>query len=492
MPGLTLMTNDRAIIYRRVSSADQVSGTSLETQLADCTAAAVRDGMTVVKVYTDAGLSAKTADRRGLVDALDYCRRYKPAVVYVHKLDRLSRNVQDALVIRSKLRAAGVELRSATEAVTTDPAGELLSTVILGVAQFDNQVRAERTRRGMRERALSGGWPFQPPKGYRRAMKGDVPVLEMDELGLEVRRILGDYVAGRIDKTGMYDAMVRAGFRRTSVPTYLRQRVICGIIQGDLTDGRPIRGQWDPIVDVETWQAVQRMYSSANAERCFRRLAATHGVLCCPVCGRLLTAYKMKGKVYQKCTLGHVAIPAARAIEQALEILRGDDVAGIMRRLSDLCRQKLQAAMARAMEERDRAAAEAAKVRAKLDRLMAIYLDGTIDQAVYREQAAILNRQLAAAEVPVEESRERMERTVEAMHRAAERLADPVSCIAGLPPDQASHVMSLIFGRLEVRDGHVVPKVEPRDSSLWAALEPFRRPVTEWLPRQESNLRPMV
>ncbi len=80
----------KAVIYIRVSSADQVSGTSLATQEAECRAWCLRHEYQVAEVYRDEGESAKTADRPGLIAAVARCRAGVDAFL-VHKLDRLAR-----------------------------------------------------------------------------------------------------------------------------------------------------------------------------------------------------------------------------------------------------------------------------------------------------------------------------------------------------------------------------------------------------------------
>ena len=47
----------RAVFYARVSTADQVEGTSLETQRKICEAAIKAQGMALIDQYVDAGAS---------------------------------------------------------------------------------------------------------------------------------------------------------------------------------------------------------------------------------------------------------------------------------------------------------------------------------------------------------------------------------------------------------------------------------------------------
>ncbi len=55
-----------AAIYTRVSSEEQVDGTSLETQEERCLAYCVSKGWQVTEVYTDAGVSGAKASRPSL------------------------------------------------------------------------------------------------------------------------------------------------------------------------------------------------------------------------------------------------------------------------------------------------------------------------------------------------------------------------------------------------------------------------------------------
>ena len=112
-----------AIIYTRVSSTDQVSGTSLETQERDIRAYCARNEYEVAAHFQDAGESAKTADRPGLIQALENARKRRANAFIVWKLDRLSRDTQDGLHIRGSLAKHGCELVSISEPLSNDPMG---------------------------------------------------------------------------------------------------------------------------------------------------------------------------------------------------------------------------------------------------------------------------------------------------------------------------------------------------------------------------------
>lgn len=160
----------KAVIYLRVSSEEQVENFSLDTQEQICRREASRRGFEVVEVFREEGRSAKTiTGRPELMTLLDYCRRNRRIInaVFVYRIDRISRQTQDYLVIRKRLTDYGISLISANEPTGNSPTEKLLETIIASFAQHDNDVRSERTRNGLRARFLAGHCTGWVPIGYK-------------------------------------------------------------------------------------------------------------------------------------------------------------------------------------------------------------------------------------------------------------------------------------------------------------------------------------
>lgn len=162
------------IIYCRVSSKEQVEGTSLEVQEAACREYARAKDIQVLKVFVEQGESAKFADRTQLVALIDFCRENKGEVqaLLVWKVDRFARNVTDHYSVKSTLAKFGVRIVSVTEPIDANPEGKLMETILAGFAQFDNDIRATRTLQGMRRKLQEGIFPWGPPFGYRSSVVG--------------------------------------------------------------------------------------------------------------------------------------------------------------------------------------------------------------------------------------------------------------------------------------------------------------------------------
>jgi DNA invertase Pin-like site-specific DNA recombinase len=159
----------KAILYLRVSTEEQVSNFSLDTQEDICRKEAKRKGYIVVQVFREEGKSAKSiVGRPVLTEVLKYCRKNKKQIdaLFVYRLDRLSRQTSDFLSIRKTLIECDVKLISATEPTGTTPTETLLETILASFAQHDNDVRSERTKNGLHARYSSGLLNGKPPLGY--------------------------------------------------------------------------------------------------------------------------------------------------------------------------------------------------------------------------------------------------------------------------------------------------------------------------------------
>lgn len=160
--------------YIRVSTADQAAhGASLDAQRAALVQWAQTRGATI-EIHSDAGLSAKRADNRpGLATALARaCELRCPFVVY--SLSRAARSIIDAAQMLDRLRAAGADFVSVTEAIdTTSAAGRMMFGLLAVFAQFERELICERTRAALEVKRARG-----ERTGHRRFGSADGPANE--------------------------------------------------------------------------------------------------------------------------------------------------------------------------------------------------------------------------------------------------------------------------------------------------------------------------
>ncbi len=180
----------KAIIYYRVSTEDQARhGISLEQQKNNCFSYAQQKEIEIIKSFHDDGVSAKTANRPGLQDMLNYCTQNYKQIDYViiYKIDRLSRNVEDYSSISILLSKLDIQLVSTTESIDKTPAGKFMGNIMAVVAQLDNDTRSERVSICMKERLKSGVWCWKAPLGYLNGRdKQGVKTIDVDDKKLKL------------------------------------------------------------------------------------------------------------------------------------------------------------------------------------------------------------------------------------------------------------------------------------------------------------------
>ena len=261
-----------AVIYCRVSSKEQVDGTSLESQEIACKEYAVRHQFDVVRVFIERGESAKFADRTQLLEMLAFCQKREHGIkqLLVWKVDRLARNVGDHFNIKASLLKLDVHVVSVTEPIDAKPEGKLLETILAGFAQFDNDIRASRTLQGMRRKIQEGLFPWKPPLGYKGAAqpgskKTEPDIPDRPAFGL-LQQGWNEFATGRYTKAQILRLMTSRGLRvrtgkrlsKQSLDNIFRDPFYAGTLH-DPWNGEDYLGRHMPMVSREMFDKVQQI-----------------------------------------------------------------------------------------------------------------------------------------------------------------------------------------------------------------------------------------
>lgn len=186
----------RAAIYARVSTAEQVDGTSLGTQCERCSGYVAAQGWTLAGEYIDAGVSGADESRPELDRLAVAVRRGELDVVIVAKLDRLGRTMRGLTALLAGWDERGVRLVSVAESFdSASPSGRLMRNMLGAFAEFERERIAERTMDGIEAVAASGGWPGGPPPfGWRLERRDGRTELALDDREAAVLRRAVDLV----------------------------------------------------------------------------------------------------------------------------------------------------------------------------------------------------------------------------------------------------------------------------------------------------------
>ena len=197
---------EKAIIYCRVSSKEQVNNYSLPVQEKMCRSYCEANDFEVMKVYIEEGKSAKTTNRPKFKEMMRYCSEHignVQSLVVAHS-SRFSRYTEDHLRERTTLGDYGVRLRSCTENLDETPHGRFIETIFAAKNQLDNDEKSLKTKDGMKAAALEGRCIHNSPLGYIKGAKGrnqGPSLLHDPEKAPLVKKAFEMYATGRYTKT---------------------------------------------------------------------------------------------------------------------------------------------------------------------------------------------------------------------------------------------------------------------------------------------------
>ena len=244
----------RAVIYARVSTLEQVDGTSLQTQVETCERYARGCGYRVIDRFVDEGVSGAKASRPALDRLIRRAKAGGVDVVVVAKLDRFGRSMRHLSELLGQLDDLSVTFVSVAESFdSSSPSGRLQRNILGSFAEFEREQIRDRMMSGHLAIARQGyWWGGRPPYGFRLVREGRHSKLEINEeeatnlretIGLvvdercslsETARILNargiqtregrDWVASRIwtllrgmtPLCGVYDYLPAGGRRKTT------------------------------------------------------------------------------------------------------------------------------------------------------------------------------------------------------------------------------------------------------------------------------------
>ncbi|KKR32390.1 MAG: Site-specific recombinase [Candidatus Gottesmanbacteria bacterium GW2011_GWC2_39_8] len=305
--------------YVRVSDKEQVKGNSLETQEKIITDYALRNDAEIVKVFVEKGESAKTTDRTELKNLLEYVAKNHKNLygVIVYKVDRLARIAYDHATLKLYFNQRGLKLLSATESLEDTPVGRWVENMLAGTAQFDNEVRTERSVNGMIAAVKGGRYVWGAPVGYiNTGGRGTSNLAPDNPETVRLVRKSWEYIDTGYTQEEARKAITKEGLRgkkgtpisKSHFPRMLRNKVYMGVIEkfGLTIVGT---GTFKPIVDAELFlRVLDKLDGKTKSIPIYKKDHEdfpVRGLLLCDKCGRKLTASWSKGNggrfAYYRC-----------------------------------------------------------------------------------------------------------------------------------------------------------------------------------------------
>ena len=249
--------------YTRVSDHSQFDNTSLETQKKDSISFAELRSLIIKAFFGGAVESAKNDERKEFKKMLDFVKKDKSiSAILVYSYERFSRS-EHAADLSRELGKIGVKVLSVIQEVdVTSAAGKLQQNIFYAFGNYDNELRKEKTTRGMIENLRNGYWVGPVPLGYtnlKRKEKAKYHEYIINEQGNILIQAFkwkaeGNFnnkeIAAKIRKLGS-TILYKNLHRMLSNPFY------CGYITHSLIPGEIIKGKHTPLIS-------EKLFEKAN------------------------------------------------------------------------------------------------------------------------------------------------------------------------------------------------------------------------------------
>lgn len=394
----------RAAIYVRISADREGRELGVERQEKDCRALAKRLKVTVVHVYSDNDISASrrsTKPRPGYDEMLSDVRAGRIGVVLAATSNRLTRRPREFEDLIDLVEDRGLDIHTvlAGQIDLSTSQGRAFARILAAMdAQEADQI-SERVRREREQRREQGRWHggfrpfgFEPdgrtprPAEQELIRAGCEHILE----GGSLRSLCKFW-----DEEGHPTPTWRVPFAVKPWNTHTVRDILRNPrIAGMLPDQRPSR-DWEPIVDVATWQGVRAILEDPGrktGDRGDTRLLT--GIGLCGLCGATLNGgVSRDSNPTYRCS-------AVKHLDRRAEAV-DDYVARVV--IAYLAKRKVRMAPTKDTPGRGDLAKTANGLRARLRQTERDYDEDLIDARRYQTKTAKIQAELEQLEAQLAE-----------------------------------------------------------------------------------------
>ena len=398
----------KAIAYFRVSTDMQKEDLSLETQEKGGEIFARDNNIEIVKKFTDV-MSGGNRNRKGFIEAQKYLEENQGEIDYfiAYDVSRIARDAFAFLSLFNKLNLLNVKLKLINNPTldSDSPMGKLILTILAAIFEFFRFDNADRVRDNMIVKVKEGKRMNNAPYGYRIIDKKMVIVPEEAEL---IKYIYQEYLKGH----GIVALERMTGKDRSTIKQWLNNKVYAGYnIFGkrkmNKTTFKPMKnpdetkiveakGDWEPIIDIDTWEKVANRMS-LNQELRMRNIEKTSYLLSgllFHTCGSKFRGNAgRKGTYYYRCTGCSRSIKSDTLDKKVLDELFNSEF------LDEL--NKIPLENNNKDNELKKLKAQKSKLKTREENLIELYADGDITKEQFKSKKVDIQNSLIDIEAKI-------------------------------------------------------------------------------------------
>jgi site-specific DNA recombinase len=391
-------TGNIIVNYTRVSDVSQFDNTSLETQKKDAEAYAFKRGFIIKQYFGGVVESAKTDERKEFKRMLDYVKKDRSiSSILVFSYERFSRS-EHAMQLTNELKKIGVKVMSVIQDIdVTSAAGRLQQNIFYAFGNYDNELRKEKTVRGMAENLLNGYWVGACPFGYtnlKRKEKAKYHEYVINDEGKMLKLGFKWKAEGKLNNLEIVQKMRKMGSKimYKSFVRIISNPFYCGYITHSLISGQIIKGRHPALVSVDLFQKANGIV----AKNPHRGISKKFKVEKLPLKGFArdekslspFTGYTQKNQWYYKTRDKGTAVNLNAKIMHAAflnELVKIEPVINDETKLEQLVLEFVKEKMADRFDEQEGKAKTIKVLKSKILSIEERYVDGELDKELYQK-----------------------------------------------------------------------------------------------------------
>lgn len=449
----------KAIAYFRVSTDMQKEDLSLETQEKGGEIFARDNNIEIVKKFTDV-MSGGNRNRKGFIEAQKYLEENQGEIDYfiAYDVSRIARDAFAFLSLFNKLNLLNVKLKLINNPTldSDSPMGKLILTILAAIFEFFRFDNADRVRDNMIVKVKEGKRMNNAPYGYRIIDKKMVIVPEEAEL---IKYIYQEYLKGH----GIVALERMTGKDRSTIKQWLNNKVYAGYnIFGkrkmNKTTFKPMKnpdetkiveakGDWEPIIDIDTWEKVANRMS-LNQELRMRNIEKTSYLLSgllFHTCGSKFRGNAgRKGTYYYRCTGCSRSIKSDTLDKKVLDELFNSEF------LDEL--NKIPLENNNKDNELKKLKAQKSKLKTREENLIELYADGDITKEQFKSKKVDIQNSLIDIEakiIELENERNEVKQNLDFKKMFIEALSNLKNAES---KQEANKILKQIIKKIEVNE----------------------------------------
>ncbi len=307
------VSKDMAVGYARVSSREQEeTGYSLPAQEKLMTEYCSRKTLKIEKLFSVAESASGAKQRKVFTEMMGYLEKKKIKILLCEKVDRITRNFKEALVINDWLEQ--------------DPERQIhfvkQNLIIHQYAKSDEKFRwdieivlakkyisnlSEEVKKGQKEKIAQGWFPTTPPLGYKTIGEKGKKIHVIDEtVAPYIREMFSLYATGNYSTVALGEKMHKLGFRsrarfqvaKSKIHKLLSEPFYYGKF---VWNGHLYQGKHEPLITKDLFDQVNAKMTKGTSPYHNNKITELRGKIFCGSCKKTITWENQKGHSYGGC-----------------------------------------------------------------------------------------------------------------------------------------------------------------------------------------------